>query len=108
MSGAPAPTETSKRSHARETRLHGRTLEAFAGWMAGRRAGKEAASTPFVLVAPEGAAAARCAKTRRSTMSATLPMTAPDPAAATSDARALGRRLLLGRILWLAVAAFSV
>ena len=61
MSGAPAPTQTSKRSHARETPLRGRTREAFAGRMAGRRAGKEADSTHVALAAP-GEAVARCAE----------------------------------------------
>ena len=61
MRGALAPMDTSKRSQARETYLHGRTLEAFAGGMSGRHAGNEAARTHVALPAPEGAEA-RCAK----------------------------------------------
>jgi len=56
-----APTQTSKRSRAREIHLHGNTPEAFAGRLADRRAGKETAGTQVALAAPEGAAA-RCAE----------------------------------------------
>jgi hypothetical protein len=41
-------------------------------------------------------------------MRAISPLPAPNPAAAPSDARASGRRLVLGRILWLAAAALGV
>ena len=61
-----APTQTSKCSHARETHLHGRTLEAFADRMAGRRAGKEATNTHVALAAPDGIEPARRAEQEES------------------------------------------